>query len=131
MSQGGGSNILDGGGGSNFLVGGTGNDMFFLDGRNPKAAIWNTIVGFHPGDTATVWGLSASDFTVTHADNQGAAGYKGLTYAFTPKSGPQENITIAGYTYAKVQSNHLTVSYGTGSPSSGAPGSPYVMLHAS
>ncbi len=33
--------------------------------------------------------------------------------------------------FAKVQSNHLTISYGTGGPTSGAPGSPYMMLQAS
>ena len=55
-----GNNILDGGTGSNFLTGGSGNDTFYLDDRAPDSPIWSTIVNFHSGDEATVWGVTCS-----------------------------------------------------------------------
>jgi hypothetical protein len=57
VSHAGGNNTLDATGGSNFLVGGSGNDTFFLNDFNPTAPIWSTLVNFHAGDAATVWGL--------------------------------------------------------------------------
>lgn len=74
-----GNNVLDGSTGSNFLVGGTGNDTFFVDDRGAPAAIWSTVVNLHAGDSATVWGVSPSDFGLTWMDGQGAAGSTGLT----------------------------------------------------
>src|SRR3954449_3995958 len=62
VSHANGNNVLDGGTGSNFLVGGAGANTFFLDDRNPSAALWSTLVHFHSGDAATVWGLTAADF---------------------------------------------------------------------
>ena len=53
-----GQNVLDGGSGSSFLVGGTGTDTFFVDGRNANPT-WSTIVNFHAGDDATLWGWRA------------------------------------------------------------------------
>src|SRR4051794_38061242 len=51
-----GQNVVDAGHGSNFLLGGTGTDVFFLDARQPVET-WDTIVGFHSGDIATLWGF--------------------------------------------------------------------------
>ena len=73
-----GSNVVDAGPGSNFLVGGTGADTFFLDGTH-GGVVWDTIVGFHPGDHATLFGFHAGISTFTWADNDGAAGYTGRT----------------------------------------------------
>jgi Ca2+-binding RTX toxin-like protein len=67
-----GKNILDSGTGSNFLTGGIGDDTFYLDDRNPDAPIFSTIVNFHAGDYATVWGVYASNFSVLELNNQGA-----------------------------------------------------------
>src|SRR5262249_30504738 len=59
-----GTNVLEGGTGSNFLSGGSGIDNFFVDDRNPSADIWSTLNNFHAGDTATLWGVSQSGFTL-------------------------------------------------------------------
>jgi Ca2+-binding RTX toxin-like protein len=57
-----GANVLDGSTGSNFLSGGSGDDTFFLDDRGPSADLWSTVVGFHTGDTATIWGVTQAGF---------------------------------------------------------------------
>jgi len=33
----------------------SGADTFFVDDRAPAGSIWSTLVGFHAGDSATVW----------------------------------------------------------------------------
>ncbi|GAC1342951.1 MAG: hypothetical protein NVSMB18_17890 [Acetobacteraceae bacterium] len=73
-----GQNVLDGGDGSNFLVGGSGLDTFFLDARGRHVA-WDTLVNFHAGDVATVWGFDPATATSTWAGISGAAGYTGPT----------------------------------------------------
>ena len=73
-----GTNVLDCGTGSNFLTGGSGSDTFFVDDRGPTADIWSTVNNFHSGDAATTWGVTASDFTLSWVDGQGATGYTGL-----------------------------------------------------
>jgi Ca2+-binding RTX toxin-like protein len=75
--------VISAGAGNNFLTGGGGNDTFFIDDRTVGQAIWDTINGFHAGDAITVWGVTPQD-TLQWLDNQGAAGYTGLT--FTPPS---------------------------------------------
>ena len=61
LTASGGSNVLDGGFGSNFVTGATGadggTDTFFLDGT--AGTTWDTLVNFHPGDSATLMGLRA------------------------------------------------------------------------
>ena len=78
----GGSNVLDGGGGSNFLIGGTGADggadTFFVDSRG-GVETWSTIVNFHLGDYATVFGFHAGLSTRGVVASDGAAGYTGYT----------------------------------------------------
>ena len=74
VSRAGGNNTLDASGGNNFLVGGSGNDTFFLNDLNPTAPIWSTVVSFHSGDEATVWGVTPDDFSVCWADDEGASG---------------------------------------------------------
>ena len=71
-----GNNVLNGSTGSSFLYGGTGNDAFFVDDRNPPAGsdIWSTVVGFHSGDAATIWGVTPCDFNLAWVDGQGTAG---------------------------------------------------------
>lgn len=74
-----GQNVLDGGLGSNFLTGGSGNDTFFTDARNP-GVVWNTVLNFHAGDAATLWGFDTK-VSSYHWDNSlsGAAGSQGAT----------------------------------------------------
>jgi Ca2+-binding RTX toxin-like protein len=56
-----GNNVLDGGPGSNFLIGGSGADggidTFYVDARDPNNITWSTIVHFHQGDQATIFGF--------------------------------------------------------------------------
>ena len=66
-----GTNVLDGGTGSNFLTGGSGADTFFVDDRGATADFWSTVVGFHAGDAATIWGVTPQDFGLAWVDGQG------------------------------------------------------------
>lgn len=126
-----GINVLDGSTGSNFLVGGSGNTTFFADDRNASGPIWDTVAGLHPGDAVTLWGVSAQDFKLTWTDNQGAAGYTGLTLAVTSPTTPEASLTLAGYSASALQNGKLTLDFGKTGDLPGAPGSQYldVMLH--
>ena len=74
-----GQNVLDGGNGSNFLTGGSGTDTFFTDARNP-GVVWNTIINFHQGDMATLWGFDKNVSSYRwEAGIAGADGYQGAT----------------------------------------------------
>jgi hypothetical protein len=130
VSKGGGTNVLDGSTGSNFLTGGTGNDTFFLDDRSPAADVFSTVVGFHSGDNATVFGVNPSDFVVNTLDNQGAAGFTGLDFAFSAAGHANANIVLAGYTTADLSNGRLTTSYGTTADTAGVAGSQYLLIHA-
>lgn len=81
LSVTGGSNVLDGSTGSNFLVGGDGtdggSDTFFVDGRG-GGVTWSTIVHFHPGDQATIFGFTAQS-TLPWTASDGVTGYTGAT----------------------------------------------------
>jgi hypothetical protein len=125
-----GNNILDGGTGSNFLIGGTGFDTFFVDDRGPAADIWSTIKGFHSGDNATVWGLTAKDFAITPLDNQGAVGNTGLTFSITAAGKPNANLTLVGFTSADLTNGKLAVTFGHSADTPGLPGSDYMLIHA-
>jgi hypothetical protein len=67
-----GNNTVDATGGSNFLVGGTGNDTFFLDDLDSTTPIWSTLVNFHAGDNATIWGVTPADFSIAWVAGEGA-----------------------------------------------------------
>nr|WP_294504209.1 NF038122 family metalloprotease [uncultured Rhodopila sp.] len=126
----GGNNILDGSTNSNFLIGGKGNDTFYLDDRNAASPIFSTIVNFHSGDSATVWGVNATDFTLTLLDNQGATGATGLDYIFSAPGHPAASFVLAGYTSADLINGRLTASYGTTPNLPNLPGSEYVTITA-
>lgn len=121
-----GTNVLDGGTGSNFLTGGNGTDTFFVDDRSASADIWSTVVGFHQGDAATIWGVTPQDFNLAWADGQGAAGYTGLTLHATKPSSPTASLTLAGYSQADLTNGRLSVQFGTDTAS----GSSYMYVHA-
>jgi Ca2+-binding RTX toxin-like protein len=126
-----GNNVLNGSTGSSFLYGGTGDDTFFLDDRNPPAGstIWSTVVGFHSGDNATVWGVTPSDFTLSWVNGQGAAGYTGLTLHAAASGAPGALLTLAGLTSADLSNGALTISYGTTPNLPNLPGSAYMLIH--
>jgi V8-like Glu-specific endopeptidase len=122
-----GTNVLDGGTGSNFLTGGGGTDTFFVDDRGATADIWDSINNFHAGDATTVWGVTQAGFNVAWADNQGAAGFLGLTLHIAATGTPNAAaLTLVGFTQSDLQSGRLSVSFGTDAGS----GSPYLYLTA-
>ena len=90
-----GTNVIDGGLGSNFLVGGAGTDAFYMDGRGTSAA-WDTLVNFHAGDTATLYGFDSAS-TKSWVASAGAPGYTGPTLqAHIGNAGTAASITFAG-----------------------------------
>ena len=98
-----GRNVLDGGTGSNFLSGGTGTDTFFVDGRGGQVS-WGTLVNFHAGDMATLWGFDPAISTRSWSANEGAAGYTGATLHadLLGHGGTTASITFAGLSMADV-----------------------------
>jgi hypothetical protein len=80
----------------NFLVGGTGNDTFFLDDLDSTTPIWSTLVNFHAGDNATIWGVTPADFSIAWVAGEGAPAYSGLTAQITAVGKPAEYLTLAG-----------------------------------
>ncbi len=102
----GGSNVLDGGTGSNFLTGGSGGDggtdTFFVDCR-PAGVTWSTLVNFHSGDSATIFGFHAGLSTMPLTASDGTAGYQGATIHSEiggAGTGIQGSITFAGISEA-------------------------------
>lgn len=112
-----GQNVLDGGGGSNFLVGGTGTgsqDTFFVDGRG-GVNTWSTIVNFHEGDQATIFGFKSGVSTLPYTASDGAAGYTGLTIHSELNgagTGVNESITFTGIDRATADA-HFSITSGT------------------
>jgi Ca2+-binding RTX toxin-like protein len=115
-----GTNVLDGGAGSNFLTGGTGKDTFFVDDRGATADIWSTVVNFHAGDSATVWGVTPQDFTLSFVDRQGMGSFTGLTLHATAAGKPTASLTLAGFSQADMHSGRLSVQFGTDTASRSA-----------
>jgi Ca2+-binding RTX toxin-like protein len=121
----GGTNVLDGGAGSNFLTGGTGRDTFFVDDRAASSDIWSTVVNFHAGDDATVWGLTPQDFNIAWSNNGGASGFTGLTLHATAAGKPTASLTLAGFTTEDMSNGRISVTFGHDSAS----GSAYMNVH--
>ncbi len=127
VSSVGGTNVLDGGTNSNFLVGGknpAGSDTFFIDDRSPPADIWSTVVNFHAGDAATLFGITPNGFTTTWVDGEGAAGFTGLTLHVSAPGVPTASITLSGYTTADLGNGRLSQIFGTEGD-----GTPYLYIH--
>ena len=125
VSKVGGNNVMDGSTGSNFLVGGAGNDTFFVDDRAASADIWSTVVNFHAGDAATVFGVTPSNVAFDWQDGQGASGFTGLTLHATAPGKPVASITLAGYTKADLGNGRLGVSFSSDQGSTGS----YMYIH--
>lgn len=114
----GGNNVLDGGSGSNFLTGTAGldggHDTFFVDSRG-GAETWSTLVNFHQGDTATIFGFHTGLSTMPLTALDGAAGYQGVTVHSEingPGTGIQSSITFAGIDQASAAA-HFEFTTGT------------------
>jgi V8-like Glu-specific endopeptidase len=108
-----GNNVVDGGAGSNFLTGGVGDDTFFVNATPPNQDIWSTVVHFHQGDFATLWGVAPIVATsMVWANNQGAAGYTGLTLHATTVNGTSASLTLDGYSMSDLSNGRLAIAYG-------------------
>ena len=112
-----GINVLDGAGGSNFLIGGTGagsQDTFFVDARG-GVETWSTIVNFHLGDSATIFGFHAGLSTRPYTANDGAGGFTGVTIHSEingQNTGILASMTFTGLTVADANA-HFTITSGT------------------
>ena len=113
----GGNNVIDGGGGSNYLIGATGadggKDVFFVDGRG-SVETWSTILNFHPGDLAVIFGFRNGVSTQPWTASDGAAGATGATLHSELNgagTGINGSITFAGVDLATVNSR-FSFSYG-------------------
>ena len=122
-----GDNVLDGSTGSNFLVGGLGNDTFFVDDRAAPADIWSTVVNFHSGDAATIFGVTQAGFNLSWVNGLGATGFTGLTLVATAPGRPTASLTLAGFTSADLTNGKLAVSFGVEPDGSG----PFMFVHGS
>jgi len=134
VSHVGGTNVLDGEYGSDFLVGGTGPfsfDTFFVEDAafsQANSSVWSTVVNFHPGDAATIFGITQNGFSLSWADGQGAAGYTGLTLHVSAPGAPTASLTLSGLTTANLPGGSdptLTMNYGTETG-----GTPYLYIQA-
>ena len=131
VSRSNGNNIIDGGIGSTFMTGGTGDDTFYVDDQSSQPApVFSTILNFHSGDNATVWGANPTDFTMLTLNNEGAAGYTGLDLLFTEPGRADVSFVLTGYSSADLTNGRLSLSYGTTSASQSAAGSQYLTVHA-
>ena len=125
----GGSNVLDGGGGSNYLIGATGadggSDVFFVDGRG-NAETWSTILNFHKGDLAVIFGFKQATSTQTWVDSDGAAGATGYTLHSELAgvgTGTTGSMTFTGIDRATANAN-FEITYG----SQAAQGNDYILI---
>ena len=124
----GGHNVLDGGSGSNFLTGGSGadggSDTFFADGRGGRP-VWSTLVNFHAGDDATIWGFKSGVSAYAWAENEGAQGFKGATLHVETHgagTGVDVSMTFAGMSVADAKAR-MDISSGSSS------GATYLAMH--
>ena len=121
-----GNNILDGGLGSSFLTGGSGTDSFYVDARNATSNSWSTVNNFHAGEAVTLWGVSASDFSLAWVDGLGAPGSTGLTLIASSIGKPVTSVTLAGFTQSDLIGGRISIAFGTEPVS----GNRYTYIHA-
>ncbi len=125
----GGNNVIDGGGGSNYLIGGTGTDggadTFFVDGRG-NVETWSTILNFHKGDLAVIFGFRQGTSSQDWFDNDGAAGASGYTLHSRlagTDPGYTGSMTFAGIDRATADAK-FEITYG----SQAAQGNDYILI---
>ena len=111
-----GQNVLDGGPGSNFLVGGPGQDTFFLDARGGQTT-WGTLVNFHPGDSATLWGYDQANSLWFWGGSAGVGVYTGPTLrAMIGGPAVTTSITFAGMSAADQSRLLIAAGNSNGTP---------------
>ncbi len=122
----GGTNVVDGGAGSNFIKVNEFNSAttVFIDNRVAIADTWNTVLDFHKGDAATIYGVTPSATTLDWEDGQGADHFTGLTLHAIEQGKPIASLTLVGgrygaYTKADLGNGRLGVSFGN-DPASGS-----------
>ena len=125
MAANAGYNVLDGGTSSNFLTGGSGTNTFFVDDRSPSSDIWSTVTNLHGGDDVTVFGVTPDNSNVQWFDNQGAAGFSGLTLHATTPNQPTASLSLPGYSVSDLSNGRLAVAFGN-EPD----GTPYLHISA-
>jgi hypothetical protein len=106
-----GNNVLVGSTGSSVLTGGTGDDTFDIPDANITGQrTWDTIVNFHPGDTAVLAGIGSKNWTYTWVSSMAATGGTGLTLNAVSNSntGLSELVTFAGLSSNDLA--HLVIS---------------------
>jgi hypothetical protein len=119
-----GTNVVDGGTGSNFLVGSAdpnSRDTFFVDGRG-GGVTWSTIVNFHLGDQATIFGFHPTTSTLPITANDGVGGFQGVTTHSELNgagTGVNDSMTFTGINQATLEA-HFTFT--TGTLAAGTPG---------
>src|SRR3954466_3339363 len=96
------------------------------DDRSASADIWSTVLSFHPGDDATVWGLTPQDFNIAWSNNEGASGFTGLTLHATAAGKPTASLTLAGFTTDDMSNGRISVTFGHDAAS----GSSFMNVHS-
>jgi serralysin len=87
--------------------------VFFLDERG-GASTWSTLVNFHPGDEATIWGYEQGTSAVSWSARSGMDGFQGATMNFEiagAGTGATAALTFAGMTQ-QVAATAFTMDYG-------------------
>jgi hypothetical protein len=67
--------------------------------------------------------VTAADFKITWLDNQGAAGFTGLTGVFENGGQAKIGVTLAGYTTGDLTNGRLAITFGRTADQPGIPGS--------
>ena len=105
-----GQNVVDAGIGSNYLVSGSGNDSFYLDTRSGVTS-WNTIVNFHAGDVATLWGVQPAMAT-RWDDLAGAVGSLGRTLRIDTLGNGSSGASLTFAGESKAVTDQFTITIG-------------------
>jgi hypothetical protein len=90
---------------------------------------WSTLVNFHAGDTATIFGFQAGVSTQLWTGSEGAVGYNGLTLHSETKgvgTGVDASLTFTGVDPATADA-HWSITTGTLSPGTTA-ATDYLMI---
>jgi hypothetical protein len=68
---------------------------------------------FHASDAVVIWGITPNDFNFDFENDQGDAGYTGLTLHATAPGKPTASVTFAGFATADLGNGRIAESSGT------------------
>jgi len=88
------------------------------------------VVGFHAGDTATLFGVGPAAFTLNWLNSDGAPGFTGLTLHATANGKPEASLTLTGYTLADMSNGKLSITFATEMDNTPFNGSPEMIIFA-